>query len=188
MFEILTPRLRIRPATADDASYLADLWNDGRVMRFVGFPAGLDLSEGDVLAQLAAEPEGVLNRRLMVETRAGEVIGQAKLGAADDEGVAYTDVKLHPHHWRQGYGTEIKRALVDWQFTHTSCLAVQGTPNKLNVASIRMQEAVGGRRVKEGVFRFAPDDPRQTCDVPYYEYRVFREDWEKQRADTQARP
>lgn len=176
---INTKRLRIRLATADDVAFLAAMWNDGRIMRFVGFPEGLGTSEDEVRAQLTSEPDGVIDRRLIVETMDGKRIGQAKLGSQNDDGLAHTDVKLLPEHWRKGYGTEIKSALLDWQFTHTDCKAVQGTPNQLNIGSIRMQEAVGGVRVDEGVFRFSPDDPRTTCDVPYYEYHVTRTRWEQ---------
>jgi hypothetical protein len=42
-----------------------------------------------------------------------------------------------------------------------------------------MQEAVGGQRVAEGVFNFPDKMKSWTCDVPYYEYRVTRKDWEK---------
>ena len=42
-----------------------------------------------------------------------------------------------------------------------------------------MQEAVGGKRVGEEVFRFPEEMRAYTCDVPHYIYMVFREDWEK---------
>jgi hypothetical protein len=42
-----------------------------------------------------------------------------------------------------------------------------------------MQEAVGGRRIREGCYKFPESMKAYTIDVPYYEYIVFREDWER---------
>jgi RimJ/RimL family protein N-acetyltransferase len=62
-------------------------------------------------------------------------------------------------------------------FSHTACVAVQATPNVANVASIRMQEAVGGVRTGEGVGEFPESMRSYTHPVHYYIYRVYRPDW-----------
>ena len=92
--------------------------------------------------------------------------------------MAETDVKLLPDFWGHKYGVEIKRALVSHLFTHTDCIAVEATPNVENIASIKMQEAVGGVRIKEAVYQF-PDHMRDyTTPVHHYVYRVERSTWE----------
>jgi RimJ/RimL family protein N-acetyltransferase len=74
---------------------------------------------------------------------------------------------------------EIKRGLLDYLFTHTDCDAVQATPNVNNIASIKMQEAVGGERVGEEVYQF-PESMRDfTTPVHHYIYRVYRRTWER---------
>jgi RimJ/RimL family protein N-acetyltransferase len=76
---------------------------------------------------------------------------------------------------------EIKQALVDYLFTHTTCLAVEGTPNVANVASIKMQEAVGAVRVGEETHRFPESMAETTAPVHHYIYHVLRPDWERLR-------
>lgn len=68
-----------------------------------------------------------------------------------------------------------------YQFTHTDCYAVQATPNVENIASINMQEAIGGVRIGEDAYQF-PESMRDcTTPVHHYIYRVYRADWERNR-------
>jgi RimJ/RimL family protein N-acetyltransferase len=178
MLVFTTERLSIRTATRGDIPFLLQLWNDGRVMRFVGFPQGLQATSEQLAKQLEREPEGVFDRVLIVTLGSGMAIGQCKLGSPDSDGIAETDVKLHPDHWRQGYGTEVKRGLLGYLFANTDCIAVQATPNRENAASLRMQEAVGGKIVGEGLDKAPPGSEGYRCDVAYLIYRVDRTDWD----------
>ena len=178
-----TERLVIRTADEDDTDVLYDLWKDPRVMRNVGFPEGLPISREQVLDQIRKNPDSDYEQYLIVVRREdGARMGECKLHRPDEEGIAGTDVKLSPGFWGHHYGVEVKQGLVDYHFTHSECVAVQADPNVRNIASIRMQEAVGGVRVAEGVYEFPADAPGETEDVPYYVYRVFREAWEQRRA------
>ena len=152
-------------------------------MTNVGFPQGLRITREEIAANLEKQdPAQVFDRYLMVELQAtGEVIGECKLGSPDAEGIAETDVKLFPQFWGHKYGVEIKRGLVDYLFRHTDCTAVQASPNVNNVASIRMQEAVGGVRVGEELYEFPAEMQDYTVPVHAYIYRVYRQDWLKTR-------
>jgi [ribosomal protein S5]-alanine N-acetyltransferase len=174
-----TERLRVRLATADDADLLHVLWTDPRVMTYVGFPQGLPISRAEIVAILQKETNlAVCDRYLIAERQdTGEAIGECKLGAPNDAGIAETDVKLLPRFWGQGYGVELKRGLVNYLFRHTDCKAVQATPNVMNQASIQMQEAVGGVRVGETLFSFPESMQHYTWPVHAFVYRVFRDDW-----------
>ncbi len=186
---VTTNRLRIRVALPNDndIDILYELWNDPIVMRFVGFPEGLFISREQLRKQLTIERDDPFNRVLMAERKEdGVVVGQCKLGGVNDDNVAHTDVKLLPMFQGMGYGTEIKHALVDYQFTHTDCRAVEGSPNKDNHASIRMQEKVGGVVVAEGVFKAPVNSDIPRCDVPYLLYHVSRETWEKNQTSDQS--
>jgi RimJ/RimL family protein N-acetyltransferase len=122
----------------------------------------------------------MFERLLVVELKAtGQAIGECKLSRPDEEGIAEPDLKLLPEFWGQRYGTEAWRGLVAYQFRHSDCSAVQGTPNVNNFASIRMQEAAGAVRVAEDVYHF-PDALRDcTTPVQHYVYRVYRSRWER---------
>jgi RimJ/RimL family protein N-acetyltransferase len=99
----------------------------------------------------------------------------------DEEGVSRTDVKLLPAYWGHKYGVEIKQALVDYLFLHTDCAAVEGTPNVANIASIKMQEAVGAVRVGEDTFHFPIARAALTTPVHHYIYHVTRATWARRR-------
>lgn len=190
-----TVRLTIRPAiaTTDDINFLYRLWTNPEVMRFVGFPGGLQTSHSEIKKQLDQYANqfgnGEFDRVLLVcrdhtddTNETIEIIGECKLGFPDDCGVAKTDVKFLPEFQGMGYGKEVKKKLVEYLFTRTDCRSILATPNQLNIASVKMQEAVGAKRVGDGCHQFPDNMKSFTCDVPYFEYEVRREDWETGRS------
>jgi RimJ/RimL family protein N-acetyltransferase len=145
----------------------------------VGFPQGLPITRQKIAEQLQGQTGHIFDSRLVVLLRgSNDAIGECKLGRPTKDGIASTDVKLLPQYWGNKYGVEIKQALVDYLFTHTSCAAVEATPNVENVASIKMQEAVGGVRVGEATFQVPETMRHYMVPVHHYIYRVYREDWE----------
>jgi RimJ/RimL family protein N-acetyltransferase len=178
--EILTDRLIIRTAKSEDARFIADLWNIPEVMRFVGFPNGLSISEQQVKVIIeAADKLSLLVVMLKDHTR----IGNAKIGVVDENGIVETDVKIIPNYWEQGFGREVKKALVDHIFLNSQAEIVQATPNKNNIASIKMQEYVKAKPVREGFFEFSENMKAYTCPVHYILYHLKREEWKKDRKD-----
>ncbi len=176
-----TKRLRIRCAQPvdRDVDFLWTLWTNPQVMAQVGFPQGLRITKEEVRLQLTQPQESIWGAKLLAELKStGEIVGECYLGAPDGEGIAETDVKLAPAFWGQHYGVEIKRGLLDYLFEHTDCRAVQATPNVGNIPSIKMQEAVGGRREGECFFDVPVESLGYRMPVYAYIYRVYREDWD----------
>jgi len=174
-----TPRLIIRRARSEDADFLYHLWHDPRVMTNVGYPDGLPITRDQIEAQIARHGASVYDKYLIVTLRAGgEPIGECKLGSPDLQGIATTDVKLAPEFWGQRYGVEVKQGLLDYLFTHAPVLAVEADPARTNPASIRMQEAVGGLRVREFDSSFNH----------HYVYRAHRFDWQRLKSGQPAAP
>jgi ribosomal-protein-alanine N-acetyltransferase len=174
----VTRRLVVRPAVLADAPFFHELWTNPDVMKHVGFPRGLPITVAEIEHQIQAQQDAGLDRRLVAELkRTGQRIGQCKLGQPNEEGLSETDVKLLPAFWGHRYGVELKRGLVNYLFTHTDCRIVQATPNVDNIASIKMQEAVGGIRVGEGVSPFPESMQSYTTAVHHYIYHVHRSDW-----------
>jgi RimJ/RimL family protein N-acetyltransferase len=101
------------------------------------------------------------------------------LGTPDSFGVCEPDIKLAPPFWERGYGRELWAALVDRLFLESSCAIVRGTPNIANMASIRMQESAGMRRVGGGTLEFPDSMKPFTEPVPYALYEITREEWER---------
>ena len=182
VFETL--RLIIRKATLSDADidHLYNIWTEPRVMTMVGYPQGLRITRDDIRKGLVARSGSEFDCYLIVVLKkTGQLLGECKLGHPDGKGVSGTDVKLLPAFWGNKYGVEVKQGLLDYLFTHTDCRMVRATPNKNNIASQKMQKAVGGKRVGESIYRFPEKMRAYTCDVPHYIYQVSREDWERNR-------
>jgi RimJ/RimL family protein N-acetyltransferase len=175
-----TPRLIIRIAEEADAEFIFNLWTNPKVMIYVGFPQGLRITLEQIQQHLKTGERSFFIRPLMIVLKfTSEVIGQCKLGLPDENGVAETDIKLFPEFWGNKLGVETKRGLVDYLFAHTDCKIVAASPNINNIASIKMQEAVGGIRVEEGVYEFPEEMKGFTVPVPYAIYHVRREEWVK---------
>jgi RimJ/RimL family protein N-acetyltransferase len=177
-----TIRLTMRRAKPcqRDIALLLELWSDPAVMCHVGFPSGLRTSSEKIEQQLREQKTGEFDCVLIIMISSTiEPIGQCELGYPDAAGVAHTDIKLLPKYWGNGYGKEIKLALLEYLFSHTACQQVRVTPNKYNIASIKLQESVGGHQTGEGLYQFPERMRDYTTEVRYFEYTVFREDWIK---------
>ena len=175
-----TARLVVRKATLDDVAHFYALWTNPQVMAHVGFPQGLRVTRTQVENMIRDQGHGAFNGRLLIILNTtGEKVGEAALHAPNKTGIAETEVKLLLQFWGNKYGVEVKQGLVDYLFTHTDCTIVQASPNIKNIASIKMQEAVGGICVGEKVHEFPQHMRDYTQDVHATIYHVRREDWEK---------
>jgi len=175
-----TERLNVRLATTSDADLYYQLWTDPRVMTNVGFPKGLPITRDKIHDRLAKSGMSEFDRLLIVELNSShQPIGECKMSNPNSEGIATTDVKLLPEEWGNGYGVEVKRGLLNHLFANTDCATVEATPNVGNIASIKMQEAVGGIRVGETTHRFPESMQSFTTPVHHYIYRVSRTDWQQ---------
>ena len=175
-----TERLIIRPATISDANLFYDLWTNPQVMKNVGFPQGLRITHDDLKERLQSQrDETVFDRMLVVELKdTGQTIGECMMHRPTEEGIAEPDVKLLPAFWGHRYGFEVWEGVLTYLFTHTDCTVVQASPNVENIASIKMQEAVGAVRVGEDVYHFPESMRDYTTSVHCYIYHVYRADWE----------
>jgi phosphoglycolate phosphatase len=182
-----TERVSVEAPQQSDASFFISLWSDSRVMSFVGFPGGLSCDEEQTALRMAHDNERgkVFGRPLLVRlTDGNRRAGECFMSLPDEEGLSETDVKLHPRFWGEGYGTEIKKGLIEYIFSHTEARGVKATPNINNKASIRMQEKCGGVCLGEGLY--SPDPKQQkeqgACDVPFRLYVTYREEEKKGKA------
>jgi ribosomal-protein-alanine N-acetyltransferase len=177
-----TGRLLIRKAetTEKDIEFFYGLWTNPRIMIYVGYPQGLKITRKEIQHNIEKHANSELDSRLVIVLKkSSQIIGECKLGKPDSDGVSITDVKILPEYWGYGYGKEVKKGLVEYLFTHTDCTKIKATPNKNNIASQKMQEAVGAKRTGEGIYHFPENMKDYTTDVPYYVYIVEKKEWEK---------
>lgn len=179
-----TTRLGIRRVRTADAPFIQALWTTPDVMHFVGFPNGLAITIGDVRRQIESGPDSEFGSLLIAELLdTGLPIGQCKIGTPNADRTCEPDIKLKPEYWGNGYGKELWRALIDYTFQHSSAEIVQGTPNRANTASVRMQLGAGMIKVDEGVFEPNLTLHPDAVPVPYYKLQITREQW-KSRCET----
>ena len=175
---LLTSRLRVRRAESTDAEFIHSLWTSPDVMSFVGFPKGLTTTVNEIEKQSECGSACDLGALLIAETLEPNVlVGQCKMGAPDADGICEPDIKLDPKQWGNGYGKELWAGMIDYAFTHSSVTIVQGTPNRANIASVRMQQGAGMVKVDEGVFEPNLTLHPDAVPVPYYKLQITRERW-----------
>jgi len=183
---IETARLVIRlpDCSERDIQMYYDLWNSQEVMSLVGFPQGLLIQREEIRKKIFAAGDRIFNRTLVIELKKNFLpIGEAKMNLPDETNIARTDIKILPNYWNNGFGKEVKSALVDYIFENTTAIAVEATPNKKNLASQKIQKFVGASKVGESVYCF-PDKMRSyTKDVEYCIFRLYRDVWQKRNKD-----
>ncbi|MDO9577237.1 MAG: GNAT family N-acetyltransferase [Candidatus Cloacimonadales bacterium] len=173
-----TKRLFVRKAETSDLEMYLSLWNNGKVMRNVGFPKGLGISAEKIRKKIAGFDETEFDQTLVVvEKESGERIGECKLGLPSDHLIASTDIKLLPESWGKGYGKELKNALCQYLFCHTGTKVIEASPNIENIASQKMQIACGGKEISREVYHFPPEMQHFTKDVHSIIYHIYKKDW-----------
>lgn len=179
-----TPRtiIKIASSSPEDVDLFYNLWTNAQVMTNVGFPQGLKITKDEMKETLSKTSESEFNAKLKIVLKSvGQLIGECKLGLPNAEGISNFDLKLLPDYWGIGLATEIMTPLVDYIFNNSDCKAVEGTPNKKNIASIKMQQRAGLKKIKEGTCTFPKEMQSYTEDVNYFLLRITREEWQEKK-------
>ena len=126
------------------------------------------------------EENPVVDYQYAVELKDGrELIGGCGLTLSGDTGeVGWI---LHNNHWRQGYGTEMGRALLDFGFEELNLHRILARCDAENVASYRVMEKIGMRR--EGLF-IESRPANKLSDKKYsdeFVYAILKDEWETQK-------
>jgi RimJ/RimL family protein N-acetyltransferase len=185
-----TKRLTVRNAVAEnkkDIAVLLQLWNDAETMKLAGFPEGLKTTPEKIVSQLRRQDDVPFNMTIMADlSDTGETIGHGLMRTPEKNGVAVFDIKLLPQFRGRGLAVEFLSAMLDYMFNNSYVKIVEGTPNKENAASIKMQERCGLLRTGEGVYEFPEKMRSYTNPVAHYIYRITRKQWEQLRAAQKA--
>jgi len=136
-------RIRIRPTRHEDLPFLQELWNDGAVMRYQGYPHGLHITGADMERwwQTAGRSRGSLSSlptpHAIIETIGGAPLGEITY-SLDAQGRASIDLKLAPRHWKQGYGLEATRVFMREVFATTGVKKIIVEPSPDNEPALRL--------------------------------------------------
>ena len=130
--------------------FLQKLWNDGAVMRYVGYPQGLGIDEQGIQKWF----EGLQSRRgvncehWVIENAEGEPVGEAYYKAESEycgyqaEKMAQIDIKLARCFWGQGYASDALRTVIHYLFAKGFARIVV-SPNLANEAALKLYRRLG---------------------------------------------
>jgi RimJ/RimL family protein N-acetyltransferase len=109
-------RLTIRATTERDLPDLERLWNDGRVMRWVGFPDGLGHDDESLRAWYEWLRAGTRRQHFVVHDRDVGFCGELFYAVDASHRRAGLDVKLVPEAQGRGFATAALSWLIDRVF------------------------------------------------------------------------
>lgn len=142
--EIQGQRVLIRATSRADLDNLMELWNDGRVMHWVGFPDGLGYDREAVQAwfeELQADPG---RHHFVVLSPEIGFCGEVYYAVDALHHRASLDIKLHPGAQGQGFATDALQTLIRHVFTlETGVDAVWTQPSQANTAARALYDRCG---------------------------------------------
>ena len=137
MAEILTERLRLRPARGDDLAAIHAILSDARATAFWSTPPHRDLDETREWLQSMIDIPAGEGEDFIVELD-GRVIGKAGLYRFPEIGFI-----LHPDHWGRGLATEAVGAVVRRGFAVHGLTAIEADVDPRNLASLALLARLG---------------------------------------------
>ena len=137
MTELVTPRLRLRKARAEDLADLHGVMSTPRAMRYWSTPEheSVEQTRHFLEGMIAADP--AVTDDFVVE-RDGRVIGKAGAWRLPEIGFV-----LHPDHWGQGLGHEAVTAVIDHLFAAHSVPELTAEADPRNAASLALLARLG---------------------------------------------
>ncbi|MCI2425587.1 GNAT family N-acetyltransferase [Candidatus Acetothermia bacterium] len=142
--EIHGKRVTIRYTAIHDLPDLMTLWNDGRVMKWVGFPEGLGYDPDKLknwFSKLQADPN---RHHFVVHVKGTGFCGELYYEADKAHKRAGLDIKLIPEAQGQGIATDALKTLIRHVFESEPELeAVWTEPSEENIAARRLYERCG---------------------------------------------
>jgi RimJ/RimL family protein N-acetyltransferase len=147
---ILGKKVSIRPLTQNDANLLFTWWNDGKIMKHVGYKEGLNISLEQIQAKINEEiidkNEKRTSRRFIIETLDTKVpIGEMSYGDLDLRnnsctfGIKICDLRFQG----QGYGKDALIAFITYLFKNFNLHRVELDTLVENVRAQALYQSVG---------------------------------------------
>lgn len=144
MHEISGVRTILRSTTPADLPDLLRLWNDGRVMRWVGFPDGLGYDQAKIEDWFERVQANPCRHHFMVHSPEIGFCGEAYYAADPIQRRAGLDIKLLPEAQGQGIAVDALTNLINDIFeTEPGIQAVWTEPSAQNLAARKLYTRCG---------------------------------------------
>jgi RimJ/RimL family protein N-acetyltransferase len=142
--EISGEKVIIRTTTENDLSLLMTLWNDGRVMKWVGFPNGLGWDSGkmkDWWHRIQINPD---RHHFVVYTKEISFCGEVYYKTDKTHKRASLDIKFIPEAQRKGLATDALNTLINYVFkSEPDVNAVWTEPAEGNISAQKLYTRCG---------------------------------------------
>lgn len=163
-------RIIIKETEREDLENIKVLWNDGEVMKWVGFPAGLNQTIDDVKKWWEKIQKSGQAHHFVVFTKDNEFCGELFYKKDSKHNRAGLDIKLLPELQGRGLAVESLQLLINYVFKNEPKVeAVWTEPSEENVAARKLYS-----RCKL-TSKERPSDMKPAAS--YWE--LTRKDWEK---------
>ena len=137
-------RAILRATTPADLPNLLRLWNNGRVMRWVGFPDGLGYDQAKIKAWFERLQVNPNRHHFVVYSPAFGFCGEAYYATDLAHGRASLDIKLIPEEQGRGLAFDALSTLISHIFeTEPGIDAVWTEPSEQNLASRKLYTRCG---------------------------------------------
>jgi RimJ/RimL family protein N-acetyltransferase len=144
ILKIQGQRVILRTTSGADLAHLMALWNDGRVMKWVGFPNGLGYDQNDMndwFGRVETNPD---RNHFVVFTPGIGFCGEVYYAVEKERRRAGLDIKLLPGAQGQGLATDALQTLIDHVFkTESEVDQVWTQPSQTNNAARRLYTRCG---------------------------------------------
>lgn len=149
-----TARLALRRFTPDDLDWLAALYADAEVTRFLGGVKDRSRAEAQLHARILQyyESHPGLGIWMTVERATGAAVGFHLLNHIRGESIVQVGYALVKSAWGRGFATEMASALLWYGFEGLRLPRIAGMASLQNVASQRVLHKIGLERRGERAF------------------------------------
>jgi RimJ/RimL family protein N-acetyltransferase len=159
--QIKSGRVTLGRTTQEDLPFLKSLWNDGRVMKWVGFPNGVGDTDETMAAWFRKRSSDPTFFHFIVWDTDNCRCGEVCYGVETGQHRAGLDVKFAPESQGRGLATDALRALINHVFAvERDVDEVWTEPSPQNLAARRLYARCGLAEKPR------PRDMKQ--DVPYW--------------------
>ncbi|MCC6617908.1 MAG: GNAT family N-acetyltransferase [Chloroflexi bacterium] len=134
--------VELRPTTETDLPDLMALWNDGAVMRHVGYPDGIGADPEHMRAWLRRVRADPSRRHYTIHTAEIGFCGEVHARTAAD-GLASLDIKLQPKAQGRGIAHAALGRLIDEIFSAGVASRAYVEPDRANSAALRLYGRLG---------------------------------------------
>jgi len=151
MVIIETPRLYLRKFVIDDTDWLAEIYGDIEVMRYIatGVVIPYELVKKGIERRIKGYDKGRYPEGVIISKAENKPIGHCGFGFLEDKSDVEIAYLLDKPYWGKGFATEIASAMLQYGFDKIGYERVVGIVYSQNISSANVLKKIGMTYEKE---------------------------------------